>query len=383
MAARTIDDHVEFTQFEHDADTHETIHPFMEASGGEEFVVARTQPMQPTRRIHVPHTDPELPAGAVAVAPEHDLIHRAMRRVHYTNVSKKRKTLEAHNQESQHRCVAAAMCTAMLIRAIMSTKGALQEALCRDSNKPSVAYAYHRQRVMECRANARCKCGKACGSLCDNCGSLLTVMQDAGAEGIATESAWPIAEYNNIHRARAANNASFLASRPYFRVTGKSGFQEFAFRVGDATQQSADMVRQIQTALKNGFPIIINMKVYPSQVPFFQQCRQATSKSTSSAASSAASKSIPTSTQLPWWHARFQLPPPLAREACNKLGHAMLIIGSSAAHAVFRVRNSAGAEWGCNGDLAIPFSALTPRQVSALVAVRRVDVINKGALCVV
>lgn len=263
--------------------------------------------------------------------------------------------LQAHNQKNEHRCVASAICTAMMLRAMYTARDDTRRKLLCGGNQPSVCHAYHMQRRMECLANQRCKCGIACGQLCDNCGSIMTVMVSACSRGICTEKEWPVAECRNLKIATAANTSSFLSGKMAYKLRGDTrGGRWIPVRQGGPA-----IIAAVIAALERGCPVVMNLLVYKNQSEFYVRSRNNKPSTGSSV-----------------YDAPFQLPSPPPTEAPLPMGHAVLIVGVNEAHTRLRVRNSGGAEWGHHGDMNMSTADLRPRQVLALFVVEGVDIIH-------
>lgn len=269
-------------------------------------------------------------------------------------------SLSAHNQEAAKRCAAAAMCTAMFLRAMQLATAATKPLLTDVRNMPSPVHAYHAQCRMRCLANARCKCGAACDGVCDDCGSMLTTMVDACQRGVVTEAVWPTADGMVMSHVKRANQDRYLVNKPYYRLGSGDGIEWL-----DVTAKQSILVKAVQKAITKGFPVIINMLVYPSQMRRFYE-RQF------HAPGYAAGKSV--------FDNEFLLPKPLGSERSQAMGHCMLIVGVNLAKRRFRVRNSSGASWGYDGDMCIGFDALSPWQVNGLLVIKEVTLHNARML---
>ena len=263
--------------------------------------------------------------------------------------------LHAHSQENEKRCVASAMCVAMMLRALHLAKPHVRALLQLKKNHPSITHAYHTQRRMECEANRRCNCGIGCGELCEDCGSRMTVMLDACKAGIVQEAGWPMAERHNLKYAKAANAPQFLDDKVFFKVA--AGGMEWI----DVGAGPDALGATLADHLGQGHPVVINIMVYPSQAPFFtKQTGIEPGKSP--------------------YDARHLLPAPRPAERPEPIGHAMLVVGVQPELRRIRIRNSAGPGWGFHGDLCMSYDLLVPKQTMGLLAIKEVTLHNAHLL---
>ena len=259
--------------------------------------------------------------------------------------------LEAHEQGTENRCAAAAITTGMYLRALLLASPGVRVQLQNARHVPSACHAYHVQRRMECEANRRCLCGPVCGGLCNNCGTVLSVMVEACQAGVVTCGEWPASKFNSLQLVQACKKPEYLETRCYYSLPADGVVWL------KATAGAAALVSRIRDHLADGQPVLITCIHYRSQLPFFERL-------------SGAGQGVSV------YDNAFTLPGKKDGERPHGLGHAMLIVGLDEKLQRLRVRNSRGPKWGFHGDFNMPTRMLTPVYVSSLLAVRDVQLHN-------
>ena len=317
------------------------------------------------------------PPLAAAACPSLELLEELASRLHIPPANFEggfTMPLAARHQGRQNRCVASAFATAVSIRALFQANGrgplfALRSAELR----PSVAHAYHAQRVLECQArdNPRCDCGPVCGGECEDCGSIPRFMCEAFAQGIVMERQWPVryackahkrmivdTETRNAHNARVTElvegsqtPSSFVGSMPHYRL------KHFEFL--PLGRGVAAMAFRIQGHMAFGSPVVACLLQYQNQLDFFARMKEIQG-------------SLPTDATV--YDAAFTLPPPTGTPL--SMAHAVTIVGMNPALKKLRLRNSRGEHWGFHGDFSMETSQLGRHQVVALIAVLEVELRN-------
>lgn len=262
--------------------------------------------------------------------------------------------LKSQNQQTENRCVATAVCTAIYLRALLMAPKPTLEALRPEGNMPSVAHAYHAQRRRECMTTHRCDCGDVCGGLCNaKCGSLLSVVVGVCKEGICLERHWPVSASRDVSKVRAANTDDFLERKPHFRLTRA----EFV----DLSLKREALVYNVERMVREGVPVVTNLFLYPNQDAWCKTQRMRPADRAATVYSSV--------------HAF-----PAGKGARLALGHCVIIVGFDPVARMFRVRNSFGDDWGWHGDFALPYALLNKDQVHGLMGVEEVVLDNIARL---
>lgn len=256
--------------------------------------------------------------------------------------------LKSQNQQTENRCVATAVCTAMRLRAFMMADAKTLEVLRPPDNAPSVAHAYYAQRRMECMATARCDCGPVCGGLCDaKCGSLLSVVVAVAKQGIVLERTWPVSASRSTAHIEASIAEGYLSDKAHYRLTRKE--------MVDLGLKASAIAAKVTYLLDSGIPVVCNLFLYPNQEAWSKTQRKVV-----------LAKSVYDSVHTLPRGEGMRLP----------MGHCVLIVGYDAAKRRYRLRNSFGESWGWNGDFAMKFEDLTERHAHGLMAVLEVALEN-------
>lgn len=258
--------------------------------------------------------------------------------------------LTPHDQGAEERCVAASMCTGLLLRAICTAGNASTlQFLNQTGNTPSIAHAYHAQRVEECEVNRRCDCGPMCGGLCDpRCGTVLSVMVSTCKKGIVPASVWPSAAARDTNMPAVANRPDFLTTHPLYRLN-KAEF------IPIEELSTPAVLNSVRSMVHNAVPVLLNMYVYTNHTEFYRAQHDVEPNDSVYADA----HTMPLGTGLP-----------------GTTGHCMLIVGYDDSVQKLRVRNSFGPNWGCHGDFALPYAAMSPRYVHALVGILDVSLLQ-------
>ena len=160
-------------------------------------------------------------------------------------------------------------------------------------------------------------------------------------EGVPPSSVWPEDKPDNKQLAKAYKKDPRMgASRLFFLKT----FHPVQISGLDVLE-----------ALRQGYPVVINLRVWSNQKTFF----------TNGAPSYL--QSHPSQNTASAYHEAYRLPPGSGPTPEN-YGHCLLIYGYSLDHQAFLVRNSFGPGWGYMGDFSISFDQVTPSQVFQAVA---------------
>ena len=290
-----------------------------------------------------------------AHAPTHEVLDDAAHALGIPRVNTKAgfvAPLSPLDNEREHRCVAAAMVMASTLRAIMQADDRTRHVLRRSGNGPSVADAYHTQRVKECEETHRCDCGPMCGGLCDNCGSVAEVMVRVFREGVALERDWPLSESRNETFAKAARDRrAFLKDRPFYRVVNS----EWVPLRRDMTP----VVASLEDYAMRGIPVVVNLSMFANQDAWMgeqSRCRRG-----ADCYEDCHRMPAPSGTTMP-------------------LGHAVLLVGCDEKRRRFHMRNSFGSDWGYHGDFCIAYDDLKREGLQSMIAVLEVSLENVSDL---
>lgn len=226
---------------------------------------------------------------------------------------------------------------------------------------PSVNFAYHRMRQLECKTNRKCACGRNCDGVCDKyCGGFVTIGLDVFEIGVPPASFWPEDKPDDRRLVHRLRDHPFLEASYVFRLRESRGLPN-----------TADAVLQ---ALKASQPVVINMKVFYKQKAFFEHSSKAPPFESNSRSPPFESSHPHFAKNLSVYSPAFRLPPPDNEGPSHHMGHCVLIIGYSEEAQAFHVRNSFGVEWGYYGDFSFPFAMFNDSQVYQTVAIVEGDV---------
>ena len=264
--------------------------------------------------------------------------------------------LAAHDQNNEHRCVAAAMCTAMFLRACLMCEAALLSVLRIEECQPCVRYAYHTQRRRECEATQRCFCGPMCGGICDNCGTVMSVMVDVCKEGLPQSTAWGAEAKVDQAFLDEVNADGFLRELPTYRLTRA---------VWIRADGAGAMLANIRMQLFMGVPVILSLHLYTAQHAW----QVAMSDKATREERGAAAEGV--------LDPRFLMPPAGGRRSV--VGHAVTVTGMLEKERRLLIRNSYGDDWGYHGDCCMAFDDVAPSNISSMLAVQEVALGNLKA----
>lgn len=264
-----------------------------------------------------------------------------------SNLTPVQAPLTAHDQGVEDACVAASSSLALFLRAVAAfSESSVLRRLRASDSMPSVAHAYHSQRRDECKYTSRVDCGPGCNGLCNpNAGTILPFMLQAISRGVVMERSWPFSSSASLDHVNRHNNGRLLREHSYYTLDAAE----------EIDLKSDKAVSAVLAALRDNCPIIVNAYVFSSQERFYSS-RMGTTPS---------SEGI-----NDVWHPHWTLPKAAKRQL--NMGHCMTIVGANTAKGLFKVRNSFGSKWGCDGDFNWPFDQLNSRHINSLVIFRSV-----------
>ncbi len=238
----------------------------------------------------------------------------------------------AYDQINNESCVAAAICFAVFVVTQDSEmKGKIQSYM----DRPSVNFAYHRMRQLDCSRGKKCVCKGGCSGVCDpKCGALLSIGFEVFEGGVPPTFVWPDDKPDNKALVAALQSKPFLGATWVYKISEYKTLPEHFLSALEVLQE--------------GHPVVINIRVFPNQKPFFTHH----------------SRSFHSSSP---YDPILSLPAPQGDPM--DFGHCMVMHGYSLDHQSFRVRNSFGSHWGFQGDFNLPFSQFDGHQIYQCVGV--------------
>ena len=259
------------------------------------------------------------------------------------------KPLMAHDQKQYDRCVAASICFSMYLRAAVSFDASPLLRRLRDSGTlPSVSHAFHSQLYDECRFTGRVSCGAGCKGVCDpNAGTILPFMIEACRRGVVMEKYWPVTEASSLTLSTKHRSGQLLCTHPYYTLDD-----------AEVIDLSSTSVETALHALRHDYPIMLNAYVYGSQERFYAERGHGRG-------------AAPKESATDVFHKHWSIP--AASGAQLRMGHCMTIVGADTGRRLFKVRNSFGPRWGCDGDFNWPFDQLNEKHINALVIIKAVS----------
>lgn len=346
-----------------------------------------------------------------------------------------RPWLTSHDQKHEDRCVAAAVAFAVYLRALLSVDFECAKRLLHDSNfTPSVHHAYYAQRREECVQSARVQCGNRCDSFCHpKAGTVVAYMIETFRRGVVIHQTWRESfsktdekdSGTNTVRGAAAQASNredddqenrFLSHdinagrtmRSLSTADSTSGAKPLSAMTayqrcmkdhcsGKLLQRSpfytldrvttlglkedepspSVLLGKIIESLRNQCPVVINMVLFASQLEFFSTGinRQFVSKREYAhfARTGELPKELPTANV---YHPIWSLPDMWEGDAALSMGHCMCIIGCDLSKRKFKVRNSFGPNWGCDGDFNMSFTAIHDNSVDAAIRIDKAVIRN-------
>lgn len=257
-----------------------------------------------------------------------------------SNLPFSRGVFRPFDQKRSESCVAASVAYGVMILAVLSGSCIPESHM----DVPSVNYAYHMMRKMECEQNGQCSCGPGCGDVCNSdCGSLVSIGLDVFEKGVPPSLVWPEDKPDDRKRVKQSKQDTWLGAK-YVYVLEK-------FKPLDIDPSS------VEKAIMDGYPVILNLKVWSAQRPFFN-----------STISSLLSNNI--SQHYTVFDDAFRLPEASGPDPEN-YGHCVLVIGVSKNRMSFVIRNSFGQNWGFGGDFSMGYDQISPRQIFNAVVLER------------
>lgn len=280
--------------------------------------------------------------------------------------------LMAHDQGTHDACVASSIAFAIYLRAIAGfERDSVLRVLRDQQSAPSPAHAYHSQRRDECVMTGRVACGRNCRGVCDvHAGTVLPFMLNAVARGIVTEGVWPYSSMQSPELANQHNSGEILKRNSHYTLDVAE----------EINPDSPDATNSLLEALSDNCPVLMNVYVYASQKRFYaahnHPNRLAAGGEHGTDGTNADSKhgrpdyadSDVTDVFADIWSM------PAASGKRMPMGHCMTMTGFDSARRRFKIRNSFGAQWGCDGDFNWPFELVNGHSIHSLVIIRKVSV---------
>jgi len=252
---------------------------------------------------------------------------------------------EAFNQADSESCVAASIGYGLVLVALAQNDPRTLAFVKAHRDVPSINYAYHKMRQLECRRSRQCSCGPFCADTCNaDSGSLVSVGLEIFEEGVPPATVWPEDRPDDKRLAKLAEKDPRMGADHLFYLD--------TFRPIDTS------ALDVLEALREGQPVVINLRVWSNQKTFFTH--GAPSYVRGYGANNMAKTVDP-------YNDAYRLPPASGPTPEN-YGHCLLIYGYSLDHQAFLVRNSFGPDWGYMGDFSIGFDQVTPSQIFQTVA---------------
>lgn len=250
----------------------------------------------------------------------------------------------AFNQAASESCVAASLAYGLIMVALASSDPGTLAFVKRHQDVPSVNYAYHKMRQLECKRNGQCSCGPMCSSTCNaDCGSLVSVGLEIFEEGVPPSTVWPEDKPDDRRLVKLSNKDPRMGASHLFYLE--------TFHPLDAN------ALDILAALRKGQPVVINLRVWDNQKTFFTKGAPSFLRAYGSRANG----------NVNAYNEAYRLPASSGPTPEN-YGHCLLIYGYSLAHQAFLVRNSFGPSWGFMGDFSMGFDQVSPSQIFQTVA---------------
>lgn len=247
------------------------------------------------------------------------------------------QVFRAFNQADSESCVAASIGYGLVLVALTNNDPGTLVFVKRHRDVPSVNYAYHKMRQLECKRTGQCACGPSCSDTCNaDCGSLVSVGLEIYEEGVPPSFVWPEDNPDDKRLARLAKKDPRMGADHMFYL--------------DTFHPIETSALDVLEALRKGQPVIINLRVWSNQKTFF----------TTGAPSYVRGYGFGGSVNA--YHEAYRLPPGNGPTPEN-YGHCLLIYGYSLDHRAFLVRNSFGPSWGYMGDFSIGFDQVNPSQI--------------------
>jgi len=242
----------------------------------------------------------------------------------------------AFNQRDSESCVAASIAYGLILVALVASDPGTVRFVKLHRDVPSVNFAYHKMRQLECKRTGQCSCGPMCSDTCNaDCGSLVSIGLEIFEEGVPPATSWPEDRPDDKSLAKQCEKDPRMGASHLFYLTKFHPIEANAL--------------DVLNALRNGHAVVINLRVWPNQKVFFTSSSPAYLRSRGSPETNVFLDAF----RLP----RAKGPPP------ENYGHCLLIYGYSLDHQAFMVRNSFGPAWGYMGDFSIGFDQVSPDQI--------------------